>query len=1528
MAPTIQYDLDISSDEHHPPAIANQSFPYNLIASDRRFEELLYSVIKLKIEKKSFNGFDQVGLMTGVRDKGRDCVLLKNGKNFGLVQCKKYNDNFSKTNFGEEIVKFALYSIVYPSLIHDKRNFIYFIAVSTGLALTCSEFIDSFNENIQNEPDLDKWIKKHKQIPSLSSLNLQKDYEIKQKVLEILTAIKVKKILPQDLDIYLSEPGASRICTLFFELKTVTDNSEIQKLRNDLPQLLNPKLDIIGITNELKIGSSGLSTEHNAFDELPDLHIPRSETQELFEWICSESKKDAKGKNLNMILLAGNAGMGKTVILKDLLDELTQNNIPVLALKVDKLAVTSTSELQQQIGLSIPIDDLLKQCVQQFEKVVLIIDQIDALSQSMSADRSSLKIFNSIIEKYLYNPNVRIVVSVRIHDLHYDPSLRVYRNIQSIVVDLLSDDNVKTVLAAVGIRIEEVPSKLLKLLSNPNHLNVFLRVAKKYAGWKGITSIQDLYLELWEQKVVNPVFTISNIKDIKGLLYKISDQMFKVNGISVSAHHFEDDIQALRYLESELLVKRENNRLQFFHQTFYDFIFAKSFVEKGGDFIAYIENNEQAIQIRAAIKMVISYMREYNPDEYLRILELLFEKKEIFFHIKSMLLAFVIFNDSPSIEEEQLLLKVIYEDSDLQIAALESATSAAWQLLILDNIVIPYLRESINIELTDVSSLKYSRYKRYLMLSYLYKCVNDNIENAWKYVTKTQNTEVLAGLVDSFTNWQDERAMEIFHKCETYLKTHNRRYVHVLKEIAITKPVFAWNKIRTQLLSEDYETKNSHNEYEERQLLKTLAKLIPEKMIADLFAITERNLDQRNYLYDRILPNQRQLEIDFADKDDLQGDEYYYRFLAVCLRRAAVKKSNEFDEFITVQQYSIQKGILRIVIFGLKTNEHIYTDNVYNLFFHLLKNEHIKLGGHFSYKFRELLQYAFPHMTRLQKEEIAQSLLKLKINREVTIHKPDKKHYLWGNWGEGRYAYLACLPQEFISNNPEIKKIIQEGERRYPPTKKYAPRGRPIMAGIVRPPLPAIAYQKMTEAQWIASFRKYTGEPDRFADDFLKGGLREHSWSFKQYVATMPEEAKFNIIRTAIEDLTISISYAVLGLYGLVEAGEDAIKILPLFKKLLSTRNYESELNLCISIAGYLIRHNTHEQQIVSFLLQNAIDIKFDERNGSGKEKDETSINGLVGFGINTIHGAAVNKLMYVTDKQYKQEIFETIEKILSNGPPESKAIILRKLAYLNRLDKERAFELFVITLNKEDNPHILASSIESLQYMSNIDFLRLVPIYDKLIQITNLGNEDMRFLAELLLLSMLFDKKGAKELLVGFIKTNTNIHEVLVRKIMKYFYINDDAPSKLVPLLMILLELPDEQKTKKLRFTFHGIEHINLMDIYRFIEIYLNSRYFTLTEDFIDYLSLQSGRHPLECKLLFNLAMTKELKDGDEDVYYFRMDIMSSISKFIVGVYNSIKGNDVISKTHRRELLQSFDDILKDYRYRLNTEKILDDLI
>lgn len=211
-----------------PKASTGLTLPFNSLG-DREFEILLYQIYKHKIEKNENDiqlKFDSVDLMEGVGEKGRDCALMKGMKNAGIIQCKKVNTNISKPQFVKEVLKFILFSIKEKNLISDANNFTYYFAVSTGLAGTTKELIRSFNENILLEKDLENWteevIAEYKQFSTLSYSS------IKDELNDFLRKIKVERILPQDIELWLST--MPQVKDYFFETTKVVDNSLIESI--------------------------------------------------------------------------------------------------------------------------------------------------------------------------------------------------------------------------------------------------------------------------------------------------------------------------------------------------------------------------------------------------------------------------------------------------------------------------------------------------------------------------------------------------------------------------------------------------------------------------------------------------------------------------------------------------------------------------------------------------------------------------------------------------------------------------------------------------------------------------------------------------------------------------------------------------------------------------------------------------------------------------------------------------------------------------------------------------------------------------------------------------------------------------------------------------------------------------------------------------------------------------------------------------------------------------------------------------
>jgi len=197
------------------------SFPFSDL-SDREFELLSYLLIKEKIEKDSFGNHSDIALMQGVAERGRDCVLYKNGKISGLIQCKKYQARFTKPQFLKELVKFALFAIKYPEILPERESFEYFLFVSYDITEPTLTLIMSFKSEIEKEI-IDNVISKYAEevINEYESFNYFTASPPTQAIIEILKKISVKYYNSTDLSRELN--SNIKLAQSFFKIMSVID---------------------------------------------------------------------------------------------------------------------------------------------------------------------------------------------------------------------------------------------------------------------------------------------------------------------------------------------------------------------------------------------------------------------------------------------------------------------------------------------------------------------------------------------------------------------------------------------------------------------------------------------------------------------------------------------------------------------------------------------------------------------------------------------------------------------------------------------------------------------------------------------------------------------------------------------------------------------------------------------------------------------------------------------------------------------------------------------------------------------------------------------------------------------------------------------------------------------------------------------------------------------------------------------------------------------------------------------------------
>ncbi|PKP20084.1 MAG: hypothetical protein CVU05_09885 [Bacteroidetes bacterium HGW-Bacteroidetes-21] len=358
-----------------PNSYNGLNLPFNLL-NDRAFEILLYQIFKDKIDRDENNirdKYDYIDLMQGVGEKGRDCILTKNGVNVGVIQCKKIAANISKPQFIKELLKFLLFAIKDKTLISSSYDFTYYFSVSTGLAGTTKELIRDFNTLIFKEKDIELWTdnltKEYKQLNGLTYKSVSSDLS------ELLKNIKVERILPQDIEYWLST--STNIQALFFNVKTVTDNTLIEKIEN---KYLIPLISILNKEKKEDIDDFNvnfkeyLSRSYNYYSsartlvfgnqqkKLEDFYYPLELAQKNIVIKTKKYPDDFLPKYKKAIIV-DSGGMGKSTIMKWLFINAIKENkgIPIFVeLRLLSEKNTLINEIISQIN---PLDKIVSQSI-------------------------------------------------------------------------------------------------------------------------------------------------------------------------------------------------------------------------------------------------------------------------------------------------------------------------------------------------------------------------------------------------------------------------------------------------------------------------------------------------------------------------------------------------------------------------------------------------------------------------------------------------------------------------------------------------------------------------------------------------------------------------------------------------------------------------------------------------------------------------------------------------------------------------------------------------------------------------------------------------------------------------------------------------------------------------------------------------------------------------------------------------------------------------------------------------------------
>jgi hypothetical protein len=1063
--------------------------------------------------------------------------------------------------------------------------------------------------------------------------------------------------------------------------------------------------------------------------DIIDIHIEREETQKLENWIKTSTDSPP------IAFLLDTAGSGKSVILRDLLVKLEDQNIPVLAIKADILPnFTTPSMLMEQLGLPSSPESILA-CAAKNCTAVLIIDQLDALSLTFSRNQECLSIIFGLIGRLISIPNIKVVLSCRAFDRQFDPGLRRIDSKINFSITPLNKSQIQKVLDQLKMSWNDLTQREQQLLTNPQYLETFAVIVsegkKRGLSRQPINTIQDLYNELWEMKILNPRVKNIATEKLQEAIYKLVDAIKQNQELKQPNSLFDNFPEERKYLESEGIFTPQSNSVMFFHQSFFDYCYARRFSSMSGSFSKEILEGDQGFFVRPQIVQVLTYLRATDRKRYHLELEALigfnvetFSENKLRYHLKQVVFTFFGQQTNLDLREKVLGFKCFQYPVNKRLFILGAFGNSEW---------FDVINPKINLNQTDDESLDteiipFYRSVQESRTEIIYCAFYEQLGKSEKWESR------VIWCLNSYKEWKNENAQKcliwlfnnldqpwysldlIFHN----IGESNSDFGIKILPIILNSLKDQWLKLKKPGILDESQKSVSLDENKQysESIIKFsefnnyISKLLPENIYYIEGLIQNNALKYPTDLLDILLPWLFEMlpKLTWAPSstDWLRDALFSYSIghkshrskseiiegVRIALKQLAKKGPEKFLSYadqIEQSRYFILHYMLTEIFIEEASK---YTSCILKYLLEDPIRFHIgDMASHTLYS-RKLIGAIFPYLNQQEK---------IQLEKAVFAYYPE-----WENRidtlrfrGSDQYELLWEVPDSLLT--PEGVKARHQLQLKFPGYK--ISEGNSAELTRVRSPIPTEKIPFVSDDGWLAAMHHFDDDTgwDKPRRVFLTGGVIEISRDLQNLVKTQPERFK-KLLKQF--DARISSHYFEAVISGMVESTIDSKSVFEICEYSYNQRPDDVLIQRAICDAVEKRLDNCTSQNIVSIILKIALN-STDPECESWQIKAENGgyyHNGDPHFdGINTARGSAVRVYMQYILREYAPlqiPIITIIEKFAQDPSSAVRSCLIEFLPYISKLDHIRSVAIF----NKavEERPELLNNEV-SYNYIHSV---------------------------------------------------------------------------------------------------------------------------------------------------------------------------------------------------------------------------------
>lgn len=1106
-------------------------------------------------------------------------------------------------------------------------------------------------------------------------------------------------------------------------------------------------------------------------------HIERPQTKKLFDWICSDlSQRKPSGR---IAALLGDPGTGKTVIMADLVDELEMVGIPVVGLKADLLFDSNETDIDKAVNLG--SNTLLGALGESASNgiTVLVVDQVDALSLSLTTQRKPLAEVRKVIFEASKNRNIRVVFSCRKYDWENDLQLTEYDGAYIVRLEQLDLKDVKGVLQSEGVDINTLADKLVQIIRTPFYLSLFLRVCKDIQA-NDLTTIAELQKLYWDKVLLTEAhcqgYNSANLVDLLSLL---TDRMINSQSLVVPVATIPTSKQNdLRFLVSNgfLVIDSSNTRIQFSHQTLFEYIFSRLFCERNSSLLDILKDKHQGLFIRNTVRRVLEYQRHAVEDEYIKNLKVILGVTNcgvtFRFHLKQLVLS--LFGAQTTIlPQETAILKkhvftnavylrtfmrTVYAEGSVEVLldyAKEQGGLGNCNEIVSDRIIqlLPNFIYDHNFDFAkrivyqcsaDFSS--FSGHTKGILQSTIkgFAISENSINGADVAEFVFETVKMFDTAKESFPYSYVYRSLVRYYPNE--VATRLREYVQATLAL--------WDKTDSFKLAVDSDLDyliDAFNAKQPKVFLNSGLEILNDILERSVVDTEKADIKASSlfFVYNR------------SNKYHNFPESFMDAILQVIERAVDEKWENVSQLLLSRSQSDFVMNHVVAITGWLKDVDTYYKTAADYLVLNVNKVFH---SSSLTYYQVRLFGEVFPHCDKELQVRLVQQIMQLLPEWEKSLlGRTGVSKYPETYYGYARAQFFQQVDEDQLrSVSQEAWKALQEAKRKNWQLTNKEPNRISVMSGWRT--FRKEEFEKMSTDNLVEVAKKYD---QNYYDSFESPTMMGNALAMRDMVADNPDKM-YQAYRQMIGQT--DLAYVTMGLEALLEAQTPDNKMEELYSAIFNeigedVNSEKVSTTVLIDISRVLL-YCAHRNKLVPQILMDFVcKIAADYHDEDNPERPNVDQND----GINQVRGCAAYALvdcLYMNN--YRDVIVATLAKMADNASVATRCAALFKLGNL-AYDPDALQTLFLkLTHDYNENLLKLPAHVQNpLQYLVHYRFEAVVPYFEHCVLVAS----SYRVNVVWLWVATVQDKDGAKELLYKMADASVEGAATLVNYISRNFH-------------------------------------------------------------------------------------------------------------------------------------------------------------